>query len=104
MQLTAITKKNFTKWHAEGALLVLGSGTAKLESLLDKLADHTIDRKAQGGAVTRASIDGKNIKLYITSNGVDEFILAVDDMQSTNYSRNLYKDTGEQSVTVYVMK
>ena len=104
MQLTTITKKNFTKWHAEGELLLLDAGIGKLESILDKLADYTIDRKAQGRATSRASIDGKNTKLYITSNGVDEFILAVDDMQGSNYSRNLYKDTGEQSVTVYVMK
>ena len=104
MQLTAITKKNFTKWHADGALLLLDAGTAKLESILDKLDDYTIDRRAQGRPVTRASIDGKNTKLYITSNGADEFILAVDDMQGSDYSHSIYESTGNQFVTVYVMK
>lgn len=104
MQLTTIAKKDFTKWHADGAMLLLDAGMAKLESVLDKLADHTIDRKAQGRPLSRASVDGKNIKLYITSNGVDEFILAVDDMQGSEYSRRIYENTGNQSVTVYVIK
>ena len=104
MQLTTITKKNFTKWHAEGALLLLDAGTAKLESVLDKLDDYTIDRKSQGRPVTRSSVDVKNTKLYMTSNGVEEFILAVDDMQGSDYSRSIYESTGKQFVTVYVMK
>ena len=104
MQLTTITKKNFTKWHSEGALLLLDAGTAKLESVLDKLDDYTIDRKTQGRPVSRASVEGTNIKLYITSNGADEFILAVDDMQGSEYLRSIYENTGRQSVTVYVMK
>ena len=104
MQLTNITKKNFTKWHAAGALLLLDAGTSKLESVLDQLADYTTDRKAQGRAASRASVDVKNTKIYITSNGVDEFIIAVDDMQGSDYSRSVYENTGRQFVTVYVMK
>ena len=104
MQLTTITKKNFTKWHNGGGLLLLDAGTAKIDTLIDKLADHTIDRKAQGRPTTRASVDGQNTKLYITSNGVEAFILAVDDMQGSDYSRRLYENTGKQSITVYVVK
>jgi hypothetical protein len=72
-----VTKAHFTKWHNEGVLLLLGAGISYLEDVLEKLDDTTIDRRAQGSQVTRADIDGKNTKVIMYSNGVEEFIIVI---------------------------
>lgn len=89
-----VTKKNFMQWHGEGALLLLDAGIGQLDILLSRLNDISIDRRSQGRQVTTATVDGKHNKIVMFSNGVEEFIIVIGEMES---------DTNRNHLTVYVV-
>lgn len=92
---TPVTKKDFMKWHSEGALLLLDAGIGVLDTvLLSRLNDISIDRRAQGKQVTRASVDGRHNKIVMFSNGVEEFVIVVSDMET---------DATRKHLTIYVV-
>lgn len=101
--LTPVTKQNFKNWHKEGALLLLGAGNGVLDVILSRLNDISIDRKAQGRQVAIPSVDGRQYGVYMFSNGVEEFILVIDDMTASDYSREYLKNNGKQHITIYVV-
>lgn len=101
--LTPVTKKNFKKWHSEGSLLLLNAGHGNLDIILSRLNNITIEYRAQGKQLITAMIDGKNITAHMFSNGCDEFILLIDDMQGSDYSKGYFKREHKQHITVYVV-
>lgn len=101
--LSKVTKANFKKWHGEGALLFYASGNGNLDIVLSRLNDYQHDYKAEGKQVFLSSGNGKNHKAFMFSNGCDEFIIVVDDMQGSEYSREYFERTGKQHLTVYVV-
>ena len=101
--LTTVTKSNFKKWHNEGCLLLIGAGNGNVDITLSRLNDMSIDWRSLGKQVTRADINGKHNTAYMFSNGCDEFILVIDDMQGSDFSKSFSKDTGLQHITAYVV-
>lgn len=101
--LTPVTKKNFNKWHSEGSLLFLGAGNGNLNITLSRLNDMTIEYRAQGRPLTTATIGGNNITAHMFSNGCEEFVLIIDDMQGSNGSKEYFKRNNKQHITVYVV-
>lgn len=101
--LLEISKKNFKKWHNDGNLLLLASGNGKLDITLSRLNNIEVDYRALGKQVSIPSVDGKQHKVYMFSNGVEEFILVVDNMQTSEYSKEYFKTNGKQHITVYVV-
>lgn len=94
-----VTKAHFNKWHGEGSLLLLDAGRAHLTDVLEKLDDTSIDRRAQGKQVGRSCAEGKNNKVIMFSNGVEEFVIVIDDLSTLSYSR----DDDKVHLTVYVV-
>ena len=101
--LLEISKKNFKKWHNDGNLLLLASGNGKLDITLSRLNNIEVDYRALGKQVSIPSVDGKQHKVYMFSNGVEEFILVVDNMRTSEYSKEYFKTNGKQHITVYVV-
>lgn len=101
--LSPVTKANFKKWHNDGNLLLLGTGNGVLEITLSRLNDYNVDWRSQGQQVAIPTIDGKQYHAYMFSNGVEEFILVVDDMTASDYQREYFKNNGKQHITIYVV-
>lgn len=101
--LTPVTKKNFQKWHSEGCLLLLNAGNGVLDIVLSRLNDTGIHWRDEGKQTTIATINGANNSIYMFSNGCEEFVIVVDDMQGSAYSKDFHKRTGKQHLTIYVV-
>lgn len=101
--LSPITKVNFKKWHSEGVLEFIGVGNGVLDVTLSRLNDMSVDWRSLGKQVTRYNIS-KNQKVYMFSNGCDEFILVIDDMQGSDYSKDYFNKENKQHIIVYVVK
>lgn len=101
--LTPVSKANFKKWHGEGALLFYASGNGNLDITLSRLNDCTHDYKSEAKQATIATIDGKQHKVFMFSNGCDGFIIVIDDMQASDYSKQYHAETGKNHLTVYVV-
>lgn len=102
--LSPVPKTHFKKWYKEHAFKLLQAGNGNLEQVIDTLSDYETDWHKDLRPLTRADIDGKNLSIWMMSNGVDEFLLVLDDMQGSRYSRDYYRDTGKQQIIIYVLE
>lgn len=91
--LNPVTRKNFMQWHKENNLLLLGAGRGNIETTLEKLSDYGYDWRSHARQTTRACVETGD-KIYMTSNGCDEFILVAGTV----------KDDGKQALTIYLVK
>lgn len=82
--LSPVTKANFKKWHNDGNLLLLDAGIGNLDIILSRLNDTSVDYKAQGKQVTTATVDGNHNKVFMFSNGVEEFIIVVSELSNSD--------------------
>jgi hypothetical protein len=100
--LSPVTKVNFKKWHNEGSLALLDAGNGQLDITLSRLNDMSIDWRSLGKQVTRHDTN-KHEKMYMFSNGCDEFILVIDDGQYSEYSKEYRNRTNKQHMTIYIV-
>lgn len=91
--LSPVTRKVFTKWHTESSLLLLGAGRGILETTLAQLQDYGRDWHSLAQPTTRANVEVGN-KIYMTSNGCDEFIIVTEHDN----------DNLKQHLTIYLVK
>jgi hypothetical protein len=101
--LSPVTKANFKKWHNDGNFLLLAGGNGVLEVTLSRLNNMAVDYKSMGRQTAVPTVDGKQFSVYMFSNGVEEFVLVVDNMTASDYSQEYFKTNGKQHITVYVI-
>lgn len=99
--LSPVTKVQFNKWHSEGNLKLVGAGHQDTGILLSRLNDINADWRSNAIDVSRADLS-KHDTVHMFSNGCDEFVIILNDMQASEYNRNYYQDTGKQHATVYL--
>lgn len=102
--LTPVTKNNFYKWHEAGDLLLLGAGNSDVDILLGRLNDTEIHWGNLSRQVMAHGNLSKHDSVFMYSNGCDEFILIINDMQASQYNRDYFTDTNRKHVTAYVVE
>jgi hypothetical protein len=98
-----VKKNTFKKWHKDGNLLLLDAGNGVLDIVLSRLNNIEVDWKSEGRNVSVPSVDGKQYSVFMFSNGCDEFVLVVDNMQGSDYSREYFNRENKQHITIYVV-
>lgn len=103
--LHKIEKVDYRQWTIDKKLDVLVKGRFKLEELVASLKDYRQgwDDKRRQTMSYPLKMD-KHINVYLLSNGVDSFVLLVNDMQKNAWDQNEFERTGEQEVTIFIVK
>lgn len=103
--LHKIEKVDYRRWALDKNLYIVGRQAYNLEQLVAALKDYTNDWEstARQQMTTPLKMD-KHINVYLLSNGVHSFVLLVDDMQRNGFSQRRFENTGEQEITIFMVK
>ena len=102
-KLVPVKKVDFKRWHADGEFRLLTAGYYNLQNVVMALLDYKFDWLSRTSMTNHGPDMHKHEKAYMLSNGVQEFVLVVNDMQATEYSSDYFKDTGKHHFIVYLV-
>lgn len=100
-KLSPIKKSSFLRWHEEGEFQLVTAGMYSLNGVIAALSDTEHPWLMHSSSTNRAPAMSKHEKAYMFTNLVQEFVLIIDDMQASEYSRNYLRDTGKNHFTIY---
>lgn len=103
-KLSPIKKTSFLRWHSEGEFKLLTAGNYYLPSVLEALSDFNFDWSKEATSTSRPPSMHKHEKAYMFTNLVQEFVLVINDMQASDYSRQMLEDTGKQHIIIYLVE
>jgi len=99
-----IEKVDYRRWALDKNLQILGRQNYVLADLVQALKDYKQPWKENARqSMTYPLKMDKHITVYLLDNGVDAFVLLVDDMQGNSYNRNQFEVTGEQQIVVFLV-
>jgi len=102
--LHRIEKVDYRRWAIDKNLRVLGRQDYVLADLVTALKDYKQPwRENARQTMSYPMKMDKHINVYLLDNGIEAFVLLVDDMQGTAYSRNRFEQTGEQQIVVFLV-
>ena len=102
-RLSPIKKVDFKRWHSEGEFRLIGAGHYKIPIVVEALSDYGHPWLDRSSSTSRGPDMHKHEKAYMFSNGVQEFVLVVNDMQASEYSKQVFEETGNQHVILYLV-
>lgn len=102
-RLSPIKKVNFKRWHSEGEFRLVWSGNQSLPAVVKAISDYEHDWINYSQPTSKGPDMHKHEKAYMFSNGVQEFVLVINDMQASEYSKQTLEETGKHHVIIYLV-